>query len=106
MIGAEPRIEIPQMEKAADQKTRTYEEHERNGNLGDDKQTAEPRSLAPAGRITATFLERFVEAEVRCLRGWREAEDQPREHGHQGGEGQHLAVDPDRFRLRNRFRDK
>src|SRR4051812_38076227 len=90
MICPKTGIEIPQMQKAVDQETGPDQQDKRDRHFTDDQQTAEPRTLAAAGCVPAAFLQRFVQAEVRSLSGWREAEDESGEKCDQRGEAEHL----------------
>src|SRR4051794_3440981 len=101
MIRPKTGIEVPQMQKAVDQKTGPDQQDKRDRDFTDDQQTAEPRPLAAASCVPAAFLQGFVQAEVRSLRRWREAEDEPGEKGDQRSEAEHLRIDADRLRLGN-----
>src|SRR5205807_8670047 len=62
-----PDIDFLQEHEAAHRQARADEEHESEGDLGDDERIAHPPALRPARAGTAAFLESVDEARIRGL---------------------------------------
>ena len=94
------------MKKAVNQQSRADQQDEGNRDFTDHKQAPNAIATRPGARIPASFLQCFVETEVRCLRRGYEAKNHSCQQRYQCGKDQHFSVNADGLSLRDRIGDK
>ena len=72
MVGAEPRIQIAQMEKAVDQQPSANEQDEGDGDFANHQQGANTMATTASTGVSTSFFQGVVEIEIGCLSRWSE----------------------------------
>src|SRR5260370_41476112 len=105
MVGIEPRRHVLKPQKTADQEARADQEHQRQRELRDHQQTAEPVGrhveAALAERASAAGLERRIDVDGGDAERGCEPESDSGEDRNPEGEQQNPRVDPDLFEARD-----